>query len=391
MTNLDILKRLYRSYTKKFMNKIFLALIFSIILAASTSSIAWLLDPAIKKIFVDKDQNLILIIPALIVIAFAFKAISLYMARVLMIRVGEDIRKIIQVDMMDNLIKSDTETIEKKHTGKFLTNLTNDVDQIINLISVAVLNLFKDSLTLIGLLSVMFYQNWKLSLIAIIMIPLATTAARSLGKRIGKITQEQMEAAGYLFSYLMEVFKNHKLMKIFQKEKYEKKRAEEAFEKLKEKIKKIKEVQLRASPIMEFLTGIMIAILIFYSGKLIIQDELDLNNFFSFLAAMMLAYQPVRSLATINLTIKQGIMGARRIIPIIDNKEKIVENPNLNEIKINKGNINFEKVYFEYNSDDKRVLDGINLNITGGAMTSLVGHSGAGSQDFMIQLRETLK
>ena len=135
MTNLDILKRLYRSYTKKFMNKIFLALIFSIILAASTSSIAWLLDPAIKKIFVDKDQNLILIIPALIVIAFAFKAISLYMARVLMIRVGEDIRKIIQVDMMDNLIKSDTETIEKKHTGKFLTNLTNDVDQIINLIS----------------------------------------------------------------------------------------------------------------------------------------------------------------------------------------------------------------------------------------------------------------
>ena len=321
MTNLDILKRLYRSYTKKFMNKIFLALIFSIILAASTSSIAWLLDPAIKKIFVDKDQNLILIIPALIVIAFAFKAISLYMARVLMIRVGEDIRKIIQVDMMDNLIKSDTETIEKKHTGKFLTNLTNDVDQIINLISVAVLNLFKDSLTLIGLLSVMFYQNWKLSLIAIIMIPLATTAARSLGKRIGKITQEQMEAAGYLFSYLMEVFKNHKLMKIFQKEKYEKKRAEEAFEKLKEKIKKIKEVQLRASPIMEFLTGIMIAILIFYSGKLIIQDELDLNNFFSFLAAMMLAYQPVRSLATINLTIKQGIMGARRIIPIIDNKK----------------------------------------------------------------------
>ena len=157
------------------------------------------MDPAIKKIFVDKDQNLILIIPALIIIAFACKAISLYMARVLMIRVGEDIRKIIQVDMMDNLIKSDTETIEKKHTGKFLTNLTNDVDQIINLISVAVLNLFKDSLTLIGLLSVMFYQNWKLSLIAIIMIPLATTAARSLGKRIGKITKEQMEAAGYLF------------------------------------------------------------------------------------------------------------------------------------------------------------------------------------------------
>ncbi len=383
MTNLDILKRLYRSYTKKFMGKIFLALIFSIILAGSTSSIAWLLDPAIKKIFVDKDQNLILIIPALIIIAFACKAISLYMARVLMIRVGEDIRKIIQVDMMDNLIKSDTETIEKKHTGKFLTNLTNDVDQIINLISVAVLNLFKDSLTLIGLLSVMFYQNWKLSLIAIIMIPLATTAARSLGKRIGKITQEQMEAAGYLFSYLMEVFKNHKLMKIFQKENYEKKRAEEAFEKLKEKIKKIKEVQLRASPIMEFLTGIMIAILIFYSGKLIIQDELDLNNFFSFLAAMMLAYQPVRSLATINLTIKQGIMGARRIIPIIDNKEKIVENPNLNEIKINSGNINFENVYFEYNSDDKRVLDGINLNIKGGTMTSLVGHSGAGKSTIL--------
>tara|TARA_B100001250_G_scaffold296269_1_gene257819 strand:- start:280 stop:1773 length:1494 start_codon:yes stop_codon:yes gene_type:complete len=301
-----------------------------------------------------------------------------------MIGVGEHVKKDVQIDMMRSLIKADTQIIDSKHTGKFIGNLTMDVGMINNLISVAILNLFKDSLTLIGLLGVMFYQNWKLSLMAIIMIPLASIAAKSLGKRIGKVSNQAMEQAGLLSSYLIEVFKNHKLVKIFQQENYEKDRAEKSISALMEKSKKIAIVFVRASPIMETLTGIMIAALIFYSGKLIVRNELDINNFFSFLAAMMLAYQPVRSLATLNISVNQGLAAAKRILPIIDNKNKIVENENDKNLGLTKGNIEFIEVSFSYNDEDeRRTLRSINLNLSGGKMTSLVGHSGAGKSTIL--------
>ena len=383
MDNTYILKRLYRDYTKKYVSKILISVFFSLLVAVSTSAIAYLLDPAIKKIFLEKDQSLILIIPVLIVLAFAIKGVSLYLAKIIMIGVAEEVRKDMQCDMLDSLIKADTQKIESKHTGKFIANLTNDVGMITNLVSTAILNLFKDSLTLIGLLTVMFIQNWKLSLFAIIMIPLASFFARSLGKRIGKVTGEQMLTAGILTSYLMEIFKNHKLIKIFQKENYENTRAEKFINNYKEKSKKISIVFVRASPIMETLTGIMIAILIFYSGKLIISEELDINNFFSFLAAMMLAYQPVRSLATLNISVNQGLVGAKRVLPIIDEKSSIKENPNDKNINLNQGNIIFKNVNFKFDSQKEDTLNSINLDIKGGKMTSLVGHSGAGKSTIL--------
>ena len=383
MTNIQILKRLFNEYTKKYLPQIFLALFFSLILAASTSAIAWLLDPAIEKLFIQKNQSLMLIIPLGIIVAFASKGSSLYLAKVIMVSVGEEVRKAIQVDMMKNLIKADTETIEKRHSGKIITNLISDVNFMTGLVSVGILNLFKDSLTLIGLLGVMFYQNWKLSLIAIIMIPLASYFARFLGNRISKVTTQAMDMAAVLNSYLMEIFRNHKLIKVFQKETYEASRANTALEQLKNKGKKLAIIYARSSPIMEFLTGIMIAILIYYSGNLIMRDELALNNFFSFLAAMMLAYQPVRSLATLNLTINQGLAASKRILPIIDQKHNIFENEKLDKLKVLSGTITFEKVNFKYNSEQRLILKNVNLNITGGEMTSLVGHSGAGKSTML--------
>ena len=383
MENVEILKRLYKDYTRKFLSKIIIAFFLSLILAGSTSSIAYLLDPAIEKIFLNKDKTLILLIPFFIIIAFAAKAASLYGAKVIMIRISEEVRKALQMDMMKSLIKADTNFIEKKHSGKIITNLMNDVNYMTGLVSVAILNLFKDSLTLVGLLSVMFYQNWKLSLVAIIMIPLASFFANLLGKRITKVTTEAMDQAGVINTYLIEIFKNHKLIKIFQKESYETARADTYLEKLMNKGKKLQIIYARSSPIMEVLTGVMIAILIFYSGNLIINDELGIGNFFSFLAAMMLAYQPVRSLATLNITINQGLAGARRILPILDLKEKISENPNLEKINLKNGNIEFKKVNFTYNEEDRVVLKDINLLISGGRMTSLVGHSGAGKSTIL--------
>ncbi len=383
MKNSEIYKRLYKDYSKKYLNKIFLSVFFSILVAGSTSAIAWLLDPAIKKIFIEKDQSLIFLIPLMIIIAFTTKGLSLYFAKATMISVGEEIKKSLQLDMVKSLIITDTQIIDKKHSGKFISNLTYDVNHITALLSNAILTLFKDSLTLIGLLIVMFTQNWKLSLISIIMIPLASLSARTLGKRMGKIATEAQEKSGHLTTFLVELFKNHKLIKIFQKENYENIKADKYLSDLKEKNKKILTVYVRISPVMETLTGIMIAILIFYSGILISNGDLDINNFFSFLAAMMLAYQPVRALSTLNMTIKQGLSAAIRILPIIDNINKITDIKDAKPLIQKNSDIKFINLDFSYESKENAVLKKINLDFEGGKMTSLVGHSGSGKSTIL--------
>jgi len=384
MTNLEILKRLFKDYTIKYLNKIILAVFFSILVAGSTSATAWLLDPAIEKIFINKDQTLILVIPFLIVIAFATKGISLYMAKFLMITVSEEVKKRIQIDMLSSFIKSDTEFVENKHTGRYVSNLNFDVNQITGMLSNSFLSFFKDGLTLIGLLTVMFIQNWRLSLIAIIMIPVASIVAKRLGKRMSKVTTEAQEKSGDLNKYLIDLFKNHKIIKIFQREKYEYLRSEKFVNDLKEKSIKIYTIYFRSTPIMETLTGIIIGILIFYSGKLIMNEQLSINNFFSFLAAMMLAYQPVKSLATIHVGIGQGLSAGKRIIPIIDTQNKITLNESGKNLNLNEALINFDKVNFNYQSNENNeVLKNINMDIKGGKMTALVGHSGSGKSTLL--------
>ena len=377
-------KRLYKDYTSKFISKIIWAAIFSVIVAVSTSATAWLLDPAIEKIFLNKDQKLIFIIPLAIIIAFSAKGISLYLAKLIMINVSEEVKKMIQTDMLKSFIKADTEIVESRHSGKYISNLNFDVNQITRMLSDAYLSIFKDGLTLIGLMSVMFYQNWKLSLIAIAMIPLATITARVLGKRMSKVSTEAQEKSGDLNRYLIDIFKNHKIIKIFQRENFEEKRSEKFVNNLKEKSAKISAVYIRSTPIMEILTGIMIAILIFYSGKLIFNEELGINNFFSFLAAMMLAYQPVKTLTKVNVAIGQGMAAAERILPVIDIENKISLNSKAKDIQFSKGDIVFNKINFSYKSNlEKKVLKNVSMNISGGKMTALVGHSGSGKSTIL--------
>jgi subfamily B ATP-binding cassette protein MsbA len=378
VSDFDIIKRLYKDYTVKHLKKIIIAILFSVLVAGSTTGIAYLLDPAIDKIFIEKDRTLMYLIPILIILAFSTKGISLYIAKLLMVTVSQELRADVQKDMLRSLITSDTKFIDSGHTGKFMSNLTNDVNMLVNLISTALLNVFKDSMSLIGLLSVMFYQNWKLSMIAIIMIPLATFIARALGKRINKATVRTMDQSSVFTSRLIEVFKNHKLIKIFQKEDYENLRSARDIDALKDRIIKMIIIFNRNTPIMETLTGVMIAALLFYSGILIENGELEINNFFSFLAAMMLAYQPVKSLAGLNISINQGVTGAKRVLPIIDLVNEVKDDPSLPNIDIKNGDIIFKDVDFKYGNEEKKVLKYANLDIKGGKMTALVGLSGAG-------------
>ena len=382
MTSLEILKRLFRDYTKRFIGKIFLSVFFSMLVALSTSMIAYLLDPAIEKIFIEKNEQLMLLIPFAILFAFTLKGSSLYLAKVTLIKVGGEIQKILQLEIMQSILVSSVEKIDKKHSGKIISHVNYDSSLVKNLVTNTILLFTKDTLTLIGLIIVMFYQNWKLAIFAIIMIPLASGAAKSLGKRVGKVSKESQEVAGFLNSFFLEVIRNHKIIKIFQRENYENERLSKLINTFKQKVVKIETVMTRATPIMETLTGLMIGGLIYYSGSLIISGELELNNFFSFLAAMMLAYQPVRSLATLNMGIYQGLSAARRILPIIDSANLSDVNKGL-KLKLGDGNIEFKKVKFKYSEGRDNVLDGVDLIIKTGEMTALVGHSGAGKSTIL--------
>ena len=378
-----ILGRLYNEYVKKHLKKIFLALLLSIVVAGSTSAIAWLLDPAVKKIFIEKNTTLSWLIPILIVVAFAGKGLSLYIARLLIIRVGEEVSGVIKKQIADNIIRSDIQTLDSRHSGKYVSNVMFDSGQVQNLVSTAVLNLMKDSFSVIALVGVMIYQNWKLALFAMLMMPLAAGLAKSLGKRIGKAVGKAGEASGALVTFLTEIFRGARMIRIYQKEKTINSEADLVVNDMVEKNIKTSSVMIRATPLMETLTGIMIAGFIAFSGQLIAAGELEVNNFFSFLAAMMLAYQPIRSLATLNLAVYQGATAFKRISKVIDKEIKIKEVENLPALEIQKANISYENVFFKYETTKDITVKNININIEGGTMESFVGHSGAGKSTLL--------
>ena len=375
---LTILKRLYREHVRRYFKRILLALVLSLIVAGSTSATAWLLDPAVKKIFIDQDKTLAWLIPLGIIFAFSSKGISLYFARINIIKVGNRIAGELQQKIANNILTSDIQTLDNRHSGKYVSNIMYDCAMVQNLVSTGVLNLMKDSFTLIALTYLMFYQNWKLALFAIFMMPLAVIFAKSLGKRIGKVQGEAGEIAGDLTTFLSEIFKSSKMIRIYQKEEVENKNAQNVINKLVNKNIKIASVMIRATPIMETLTGFMIAGFIFYSGKLISAGQLEINNFFSFLAAMMLAYQPIRSLATINMAAYQGAASAKRIFEVIDTPILIKNEINLPSLKVKTCNIKFENIGFHYLNTKEKAIKNVNLEIDGGSMTAFVGPSGAG-------------
>jgi ATP-binding cassette, subfamily B, bacterial MsbA len=375
---IKILKRLYREYIKKHFKRILLSLILSIIVASTTSATAWLLDPAVKKIFIDKDQTLAWVIPLAIIFTFSAKGLALYFARINILKVGQRIAGTLQKKVANSILFSDIQTLDSRHSGKYISNILFDSGQVQHLVSVGVLNLMKDSFSVVFLVSLMFYQNWKLAIFAIFMIPLAGGLAKNLGKKVGKATTEAGEISGRLTSLLSDIFRASKMIRIYQKEEEEKENAGNIITELVNKNIRIASVMLRATPIMEALTGFMIAGFIFYSGKLINSGELEINSFFSFMAAMMLAYQPIRSLATINMVAYQGSAAAKRIFSVIDKPIIVKNETHLPELIVEDCKIKLKNVSFKYETTKNKAIKNIDMDIEGRKITALVGHSGAG-------------
>ena len=382
MNKLDLVKRIFRTQVKRYIPEISLTFIFIIITSITTAATAWLLDPAIKEIFEKKNEGMLYIIPLLIVITFIIKAFAIYGTRIVTIKVGIKIIKNIQILMAKKFLLSDISHITKKHSGKYLSNFTNDTGVLYAVLTGVVVTLFKETFTLIALIALMFYQDWQLSLLAIIMIPIAALSSKNIGKKMGKKVNISLEASDKLMKFLSEMIKGSWLIKIYQKEEEELKRISMVIDEKFKAVRKVEQTRLGSGPIMELISAIAIAVVVFFAGYRSMQGAITLGEFVSFLAALMLAYQPVRSLAGINIGIQEGIASAKRIYEIIDQKNEIYNDENAPSLKLKNASIEFKNISFTY-PDGTQALKNLSTRIEGGTKVGLVGISGSGKTTFL--------
>ena len=382
MTKLELINRIFRTQIKKYIPELSITFIFIILTSLTTAATAWLLDPAIKEIFENKNKQMLYLIPVAIVFTFIIKAFSIYGTRIITIKVGIKIIKNIQTLMAQKFLLSDISHITKKHSGKYLSNFTNDTKILFDVLTGAVVTLFKETFTLIALLGLMFYHDWQLSLLAVVMIPIAAIFSKNLGKRMGKKVHVSLEASDKFMKFLSELIKGSWLIKIYQKEEEELKRISMIIDERFKAIRKVEQTRLGAGPIMEIISAIAIAIVVFFAGLRSMQGAITLGEFVSFLAALMLAYQPVKALAGINIGIQEGVAAAKRIYEIIDQKNEIYNDKNAPSLKLKNATLEFKDINFTY-PDGTQALKNLSAKIEGGKKVGLVGISGSGKTTFL--------
>jgi ATP-binding cassette, subfamily B, bacterial MsbA len=382
MNKIDLVKRIFITQVKRYIPELSLTFLFIILTSLTTAATAWLLDPAIKEIFENKNIKMLYFIPLAIVLTFIIKAFAIYGTRIVTIKVGIKIIKNIQTLMAKKFLLSDISHITKKHSGKYLSNFTSDTGVLFGVLTGVVVTLFKETFTLIALLGLMFYHDWQLSLLAIIMIPVAAFSSRNLGKKMGKKVNVSLEASDKFMKFLSEMIKGSWLIKIYQKEEEELKRISMVIDERFKAIRKVEQTRLGAGPIMEIISAIAIAIVVFFAGYRSMQGAITLGEFVSFLAALMLAYQPVRALAGINIGIQEGIAAAKRIYEIIDQKNEIYHDEKAPSLKLNNASIEFKNISFTY-PDGTHALKNLSAKIEGGTKVGLVGISGSGKTTFL--------
>ena len=382
MNSYALVKRIFKTQVFRYLSQFLVIFAFIIISALSTAGVAWLLDPAIKKIFIEKNKVLLFLIPAAIIFAFMLKSLSTYIIRIKTIKISFNIIKNIQILMAEKILKSDTSYIISKHSGKFISNFTSDTGTLLGVINGIAISAIKEFITLIALMSLMFYQNWKLSLLAIIMIPVAAFFTRKLGKKMGKFVNKSLEVSEIFTKSLSEILKATSIIKIFQKEDQELKNFKNVIEDRIDIMSRVEKTRLGAGPVMETITGMAVAIVVLAGGYLSIQNKIEVGSFFSFLTALMLAYQPVRALAGVNIGINEGIAAAKRIYTLLDNVNEISDHVKSENLIIKNKDIVFENVTFSY-PDGTIALKNISTKIKGGSTVALVGKSGSGKSSFI--------
>jgi subfamily B ATP-binding cassette protein MsbA len=382
MTKLELIKRIFKTQVKKYIPELSITFIFIVLTSLTTAATAWLLDPAIKEIFENKNKQMLYLIPLAIVFTFILKAFSIYGTRIITLKIGIKIITNIQILMAKKFLLSDISHITKKHSAKYLSNFTNDTKILFDVLIGVVVTFFKETLTLIALLCLMFYHDWQLSLLAIVMIPIAAISSKKIGKKMGKKVYLSLEASDKFMKFLSELIKGSWLIKIYQKEEDELKKISMIIDEKFKALRKVEQTKFSTAPIMEIISAIAIAIVVFFAGYRSMQGAITLGQFVSFLAALMLAYQPVKALAGINVGIQEGIAAAKRIYEIIDQKNEIYNDENAPSLKLKNATLEFKNISFIY-PDGTHALKNLSAKIEGGRKVGLVGISGSGKTTFL--------
>ena len=378
----ELVKRLFKESIRPYLKWIILSLICMAGVAAATAASAWLMKPVINEVFVAKNETLLFPISLAVIFTFVVKGLSNYGQSVSISYVGQRIVTDTQHRLYEHLIEMELGFFQRSSTGSLLSRFTVDINMMRNAVSNALTGIGKDSLTLVFLVGVMFYQDWLLSLIAFFAFPIAIFPIVNLGKRIRAVTLDTQEEYGIFTTVLEQTFQGARVVKAYNSEDYEKARVRQIAERLFGLVFKSMRIRSLASPVMETLGGVAVALVIFYGGYRVIGQSMDPGSFFSFITALLLAYEPVKRLANLNATLQEGLAGAERLFTMLDLKPGIKEQPNARDLAIKNGEIKLNNIAFSY-VDEQKVLNNISLNIPAGKLVALVGPSGSGKSTIL--------
>ncbi|MBI1245782.1 MAG: ATP-binding cassette domain-containing protein [Alphaproteobacteria bacterium] len=373
----SLVTRLVREHVRTHWVRLLLAAICMGLVSAATAANAWLMEPVLDKVFVERNSAMLYLVPMAVLAAALIKGVASYGQGVLMSHVGQRIIADLQVRLFALTVRADLAFFNDYASSKLSLRLTHDVSLMRSAITQAMVGISKDALTVIFLVALMFHQDWQMALAAFVVFPLAILPIVRLGKRIRKTTTSIQDTVGTLMTILDEAFQGIRHVKSYRMEDEETAKAGRAVEGIFELLQKQARTRSAASPIMETLGSIAIAIVIFYGGARVVEGATTPGTFFSFITALLLAYQPVKSLANLNQTLQEGLSAAARVFALEDMRPTIIDRPGATELGVVKGEIRFESVTFGYRTD-RKALDGVDLVVPAGKTVALVGASGGG-------------
>ncbi|RZI47274.1 ATP-binding cassette domain-containing protein [Rickettsiales endosymbiont of Peranema trichophorum] len=377
MDSILLLVRLVKEHVSSQRKGFIIAICCMILIAMTTAINAWLLQPILDDIFVKKNVGLLYVIPCGVILNALIKGIAAFFQTAIMKRIGQKIVTDIQLRLYSHLIYADMHFLNKFHSGNLISRFTNDINAMRKILSDAVTSMTMELLTVIGLIGLMFYQSYHLACIVMLMIPIAFFPIIKLSRRMRKIAKNIQEELGMFVVRLDETFQNFRIIKSYCREEYEISRARRGINRFLELYRKASYVESASSPIMEFLGGVAVAVIVWYGGMEVISGHTTPGAFFSFIAALLMLYKPLKTLSQLNTSMQEGLSASKRLFAILDHCPVIEDDRLLPDVAVKSYDVEFQNIFFSYD-DGVKILDGLNMKIPDGSTVALVGSSGAG-------------
>ncbi len=378
----QLLRRLFRGYISKHIGTLSIAMAAMAIVAATTASYAYIMQPLVDRVFVNRDPGMLLFVPIAVLVVGAIKAVATYVQAYLMGVFGQRIIADIQNSMYAHIIRSDLAFFHSKATGGLLASFLNDANLLNEALGKALTGIAKDFLSLVFLIGVLFSMDWQLALITTVILPIAVLPVRKLGRRMRKASTHNQELTGLFSALLAETFSGARHIKAYGMEAYETGRVAEANETRLRAMFRVIRTRAAAAPMMEMLGGVAVAAVVFYGGSQGLSGRISTGEFFSFITALLLSYGPLKSIANFNTALQEGMAAATRIFAMLDTVPKIQDAPDARPLAITGGAVQFDAIVHAY-ADGAPALNSISFEAAPGRTTAIVGPSGAGKSTIL--------